>query len=168
MRPWKLTRLLLPVALFAAVLAGCATPGPALVGADRTAVQSKIGSPAYTHPLPGGGERWFYPVGSLQQQVWGVDIDAAGRVTQVRQLHTAENFARIRVGTDTQDDILREFGRPRMTQPYRLSNEVGWMYPYLESGFVNSEMVVLFDPQGIVRRIESGPDPRFLGNGDRR
>ena len=168
MRKSRLHRLLVPAALLAALLAGCGTPGPSLVGSARSDVQSRYGSPAYRAPLPGGGERLFYPVGSLQQEVWAVDIDAGGRVIQVRQVHTAENFARIRIGVDNDADILREFGRPRITQPYPLVDLVGWMYPYLESGFVRSEMVVYFDRQGIVRRVENGPDPRFLGDGDRR
>jgi hypothetical protein len=29
-------------------------------------------------------------------------------------------------------------------------------------------LVVYFDRQGIVRRVENGPDPRFLGDSDRR
>jgi hypothetical protein len=29
-------------------------------------------------------------------------------------------------------------------------------------------MVIYFDAQGIVRKVENGPDPRFLGDGDRR
>jgi len=83
-------------------------------------------------------------------------------------VHTAENFARVRVGVDTDADILREFGRPRVTQPYPMADQVGWMYPYLENGFLNSEMVIFFDRQGVVRRTENGPDPRFLNDGNRR
>jgi hypothetical protein len=168
MRTSMLRRLLLPALVAATVLGGCSTPGPSLVGSDRAAVQSRYGAPAYRTPLAGGGERLFYPVGSLQQEVWAVDIEANGRVTQVRQVHTAENFARVRVGVDTDADILREFGRPRVTQPYSMADQVGWMYPYLENGFLNSEMVIFFDRQGVVRRTENGPDPRFLNDGNRR
>jgi hypothetical protein len=42
------------------------------------------------------------------------------------------------------------------------------MFPYLENDFWRSEMAIYFDPQGIVRKVENGPDPRFLGDGDRR
>lgn len=168
MRNSRLRRLLMPVAVLAAVLAGCGTPGPSLVGADRSHLQSRYGAPGFRAPLAGGGERLFYPVGTLQQEVWAVDIDGTGRITQVRQVHTAENFARVRIGVDTDADILREFGPPRTAQPYRLSGLVGWMYPYLENGFLNSEMVIHFDGQRIVRRMENGPDPRFLGGGDDR
>lgn len=162
-------RRLVPALLLAAVfLAGCATPDASLVGADRAAVQAKHGAAPDRFPLPGGGERWLYPLGGFEQYVWAVDFDAAGRVQAVTQVRTAENFARVRVGVDTQADILREFGRPRITVPFRLTGLVGWMYPYKENGVWNSEMVIYFDGRGIVQRIENGPDPRFLGGNGRR
>jgi len=161
--------VLLPIALAAALLAGCATPDKSLIGADRAAVEARQGSTSARFPLPGGGERWIYPAGGFQQRAWGVDFDAQGRVVAVTQLKTAERFAMVRPGIDTEADILREFGRPRMTQPFPLVNQIGWMFPYLENGIWNSEMVIYFDDKGIVRRIENGPDPRYLGGqGDRR
>ncbi len=167
---WKssLRLLLAPIGLLLALLAGCVTPGPSLVGDDRAAVQSKIGPPPEKYPLPGGGERWMYPWGGLQQRVDAVDFDPAGRVTQVRQVRTAENFARVRIGVDTQADIRREFGPPRIVEPYPRVGLVGWMFPYLENDVWNSEMVIYLDAQGIVRKVENGPDRRFLGGGDDR
>ena len=158
-----------PALLAAALLAaGCATPDASLVGADRKQVEARFGATVVRFPLAGGGERWIHPAGGYQQQAWAVDFDASGRVVSVTQVKTAENFARVRIGADTEADILREFGRPRMTQPFPLVGQTGWMYPYLENGIWNSEMVIYFDPQGVVRRIENGPDPRYIGgNGDR-
>lgn len=164
----SLRLLLMPVVLLVALLAGCATPGPSLVGADRATVQSKIGPPPDRFALPGGGERWMYPWGGLQQRVDVVDFDSSGRVAQVRQVRTGENFARVRVDVDTQADIRREFGPPRTVVPYPRVGLVGWSFPYLENDIWRSEMVIYFDAQGIVRKIENGPDPRFLGDGDRR
>jgi len=164
----RLRPLLAPVALLVALLAGCAAPGPSLVGADRAAVQAAFGSAAESFPLPGGGERWLYPRGGLEQEVQAVDFDGSGRVTQVSQVRTAANFARVRIGVDTQADILRQFGRPRITQPYPRLGLVGWMFPYVEDGWLNSEMVIFFDARGVVQKVQNGPDPRFLGNGDRR
>ena len=168
MSPFWLRPLLAPIALFAILLAGCATPGPALGGADRAAVQASLGAPPEKLQLPGGGERWMYPWGGLQQRVDAVDFDAAGRVARVTQVRTSENFARVRIGVDTQADVRREFGPPRTVEPYPRIGLVGWRFPYVENGVWNSEMVIYFDAQGIVRKVENGPDPRFLGNGDRR
>jgi hypothetical protein len=165
MSDFRLRWLLAPFAV-AAALAGCATPGQSLVGADRAAVQARQGAPAERYPLA-GGERWLYPLGGLQQLVWAVDFDAAGRVAQVRQVRTAENFGRVRIGVDTEADIRREFGPPRIIMPFPMVGLVGWMFPYLENDLWKSEMAIYFDPQGIVRKVENGPDPRFLGGGDR-
>jgi len=165
MRNSSLRALLAPIV--ASLLVACATPDASLVGADGAAVQAKVGSPAETFPLAGGGVRWMYPLGGLQQFVWTVDLDAAGRVTEVRQVRTAANFARVRVGVDTEADIRREFGAPRLVVPFPRVGLVAWMFPYIENEVWRSEMAIYFDPQGIVRRIENGPDPRFLG-GDHR
>jgi hypothetical protein len=168
MRKSSLRRFLTPLAISVALLAGCATPDSSLVGADRAAVLARHGVPPERHPLAGGGERFVYPLGGLQQYVWAVDLDAAGRVMQVSQVRTAANFGRVRIGVDTEADIRREFGPPRLVVPYSRVGLVAWMFPFVENGLWNQEMAIYFDPQGIVRRVESGPDPRFLGGGDNR
>ncbi len=156
------------VALAVALLAGCATPDASLIGADRAAVLARHGNPAERFPSPGGGERWLYPLGGLQQYVWAVELDAAGRVTEVIQVRSAEEFAKVRIDVDTAADIRRRFGVPRLSQPFPLTGQVAWMYPWVENRIWNMEMAIYFDAQGIVRRIENGPDPRFIGGGDRR
>ena len=168
MRESSLRRLVAPFVVLFGVLAGCATPDSSLVGTDSTAVLTRHGSPAETFRLADGGERWLYPLGGLQQYVWAVDFDAAGRVARVTQLRTAANFGRVRVGIDTEDDVRREFGAPRLMMPFSRVGLVAWMYPFVEDRVWNQEMAIYFDPQGIVRRVESGPDPRFLGGGDDR
>ena len=72
------------------------------------------------------------------------------------------------VGLDTEADVRREFGAPRLVVPFPRTGLVGWMFPYLENDIWNSEMAIYFDAQGIVRRLENGPDPRFLGGGNDR
>ncbi|MBK9243707.1 MAG: hypothetical protein IPM30_02455 [Burkholderiales bacterium] len=166
MRNFSLRALLAPLAV--ALLVACATPDASLLGADRDTVLARHGAPPEAFALPGGGERWFYPLGGLQQFVWAVDFDGAGRVAEVRQVRTTENFGRVRIGVDTQADIRREFGPPRIVVPFSRTGLVAWMYPYLEADLWRSEMAIYFDAQGIVRRVENGPDPRFLGDGDRR
>jgi hypothetical protein len=169
MRKSSLRRLLAPLALLVALLAGCATPDASLLGADGAAVLARNGAPAETFRLAGGGERWLYPLGGLQQYVWAVDFDGAGRVAAVEQVRTAANFARVRVGVDTEADVRREFGAPRLVVPYSRVGLVAWMFPFVEDRVWNQEMAIYFDAQGVVRRVESGPDPRFLGGGsDRR
>lgn len=149
-------------------LAGCATPEAIAPGADRAAVVARVGAPPERYPGPDGGERWLYPAGGLQQEAWTIDFGADGRVARIRQVRTMENFARVRVGVDRAADVRREFGPPRLVQEYARVNLVAWMYPYRENGLWNSEMAIYFDADGVVRRVENGPDPRFLGGGNER
>ncbi len=150
-----------------ALLAGCATPERLAVGTERAAVAAQLGAPAQRHPLAAtGGERWVYPAGGLQQETWLVDLDRAGRVNAVRQALTFANFMRVRTGVDTETDVQREFGPPREVQQFKRVNLTAWLYAYKEDGTWNSEMAIYFDPKGVVRKVENGPDPRFLGPGD--
>jgi hypothetical protein len=153
-------------ALFA--LAGCATPSALAPGTPEAEVIAKFGQPAEVYPLPAppNARRLAYPIGRLNQQTWMVDVDANGRMLRVQEAIAAERFAQIRIGKDDTTTIRREFGPPWMIRTYTLSGLTAWMYPYLESGWWNSEMSVYFDKSGIVRKVESGPDERFVGGSD--
>lgn len=154
----------------AAVLAlsGCALPTAVAPGTPEADVISRYGRPAevYALPSPPHARRLAYPLGRLYQQTWLVDVDADGRVLRVTEAISAEHFAQIRVGQDDTTTIRREFGPPWMARTYALSGLTAWIYPYLESGWWNSAMSVYFDRSGIVRRVESGPDERFVGGSD--
>ena len=162
-------RRLASLALAAAtvVLAACATPDRLPAGTSRAEVIARFGSPLAVHALPGGGERFEYQIGPHQQTAWMVDLDSEGRATGVRQVRTAENFARLKVGTDTPQVARREFGTPWHVERYALSGLTAYLYPYRESGAWNLMMALHFDDAGVLRRVESGPDPRFIGGRDR-
>ena len=151
-----------------ALLAGCATPDQMPAGSTRAQVLDKFGKPLAVHPLPGGGERLEYQIGTYQQYAWMVDIDSSGRLTQVNQARTAENFGKLKVGVDTPETVVREFGTPWHIERYALSKLTAYLYPYREANFWNLMMAVHFDDAGVLRRVESGPDPRFIGGRDRR
>ncbi len=167
MRQSSLRRLFAPATLIAVLLAGCATPERLPVGADQAAVLAKVGAPAERYPLP-GGERWVYPAGGLSQETWMVDLDTAGRVAQVEQVLTMASFTRLRTGVDTQAEVRRALGPPRLVQKFSRVKLTAWLYAYKEDGMWNSEMAVYFDPAGVVRKLENGPDPRFLMDGNDR
>lgn len=94
-----------------------------------------------------------------------IDLDPSGRVSRVGQALTTENFARIRVGIDRQEDVLRLLGPPRMKQQYARTEFIAWLYGYKQDGVWDSEMAIYFDSAGVVRELQNGPDPRFLMNG---
>ncbi|MCA3223410.1 MAG: hypothetical protein ING40_04520 [Burkholderiales bacterium] len=156
---------LLLCALSAVLLAGCASPTGILPGTPDSVVRSRLGAPDAVHALP-DGRRLEYVLGPYQQEVFMVDLDAAGAVRQVRQVRTAENFARLQPGRDRVADVQREFGTPWKVERYRASGLTAWLYPYLEGSFY-SMMAVHVDDRGVVQSVQNGPDPRFLGGGNR-
>jgi hypothetical protein len=144
-------------------LGGCATPDQTLAGSPRAQVIDRFGTPIAVYALPGGGERLEYQIGPHQQYAQMVDLGSDGRVIRVNQVRTAENFGRLKVGVDTPDTVQREFGVPWQIQRYALSKLTAYLYPYKESFTWNLMMAVHFDDSGVLRRVESGPDPRFIG-----
>lgn len=155
-------------AVCVAALAACAAPGAIAPGTPQAQVRAQLGRPTAEHALDAGAKRLEYVTGPFQQTKYMIDIDANGRVQRVEQVLTAEKFARLRIGIDDRTIVLREFGIPFYEQTYPLAGLTAWMYPYKEDGVWNSEMAVYFDGRGIVRRVESGPDPRFIRNGSNR
>jgi hypothetical protein len=164
-------------AVAALVLGACATPQAVQPGMTRAAVLESAGRPTRSYALapisgPGGSEagratsRLEY-VGLLSQQVWLVDLDGTDHVVGVSDGRAPGVFARIRVDVDDQPAIRRLLGTPDRVDRYALAHLTAWQYPYRD-GMWNLEMSVMFDDSGIVRRVESGPDPRFDRGADPR
>jgi len=83
------------------------------------------------------------------------------RLISYQQVWTIENFRAIRVKQDTKQDVLVRVGRPTEITRYARVPFEAWNYGFKESGVWNSEMTVYFDDQGVVQKVENGPDPRF-------
>ena len=153
------------VALVAAILlASCATPDSLKPGATEAEVLSKYGKPDSEFAMPDGAKRLEYNRGEFMQRSWMVDIDRDGRVAKVDQVRDEAHFARLQVGSDDKASVRRELGTPWKVEYYPPSHLTGWLYPYRESGVYYSVMTVMFDPTGVFRRAENGPDPRFVIN----
>jgi hypothetical protein len=146
------------------VLGACAMPDSIKPGATEADVFGKLGKPDSEFALPDGVKRLEYNRGEYMQRSWMVDLDREGHVARVDQVRDEAHFARLNVGTDDQASVRRALGTPWKVEYYPPSKLTGWLYPYRESGVFNSVMTVMFDPSGVLRRAENGPDPRFLGN----
>jgi outer membrane protein assembly factor BamE (lipoprotein component of BamABCDE complex) len=156
--------LLLTVAIVA-----CSVPGSVKPGDTQDAVRSAAGRPTAVVALPDGGVRWQYSGQPYDQSVWNINMNAQGRVVSVEQMMSDEAFARIRSGKDTRADVLREFGQPAETFSFPMMDETAFMYRYFIHGGFYAAMFVYFDPQGVVKRTETGMDPwRIRDGGDRR
>lgn len=140
------------------LLAGCAIPvNP---GDPETQVISRLGKPNATYQE--GNERLLeYDQGAFGQETHMARISPDGRLISYKQVLTLEQFATIKVGQATKNDVLLIVGHPLDTIFYNRVKLEGWNYGFKESGVWNSMMTVYFDEAGIVRKLENGPDPRF-------
>ena len=148
------------LALFSSLLialAGCATVTP---GMTRDEVLSSLGRP--TAELDRDGiHRLQYSRQPMGQSVVMVDLDASGRVVQSREVMNPSNFYKIDVsGTTTQADILWAFGPPATVDGVMAWNGNIWSYRWKD--IEDMWFWVYFDPSGVVRRIQQGPDVPFF------
>jgi hypothetical protein len=146
------------------ILAACATPAIIKPGQTEAEVLARFGKPDSAFDLQDGARRLEYNRGEFMQLSWMIDVDAHGRVKQVDQVRDEAHFARLQPGIDDQTSTRRTLGTPWKVEYYPPSKLTAWLYPYKEAGVYNSVMAIMFDPGGVFRRAESGPDPRFVVN----
>ncbi|WP_241523089.1 outer membrane protein assembly factor BamE domain-containing protein [Herminiimonas fonticola] len=148
------------------MLSACASlmPPPINVGEPEASVVAKLGRPTARIPDNNG-----YLL-EYSRNPWGQAIDMArfsndGRLISYEQVLTTEKFATIKPGISTKTEVVRAIGHPSETSYLpRLQLEV-WTYPYKENGVWNSVMHVHFNNNGIVNKMENGPDLRFDRDG---
>jgi hypothetical protein len=148
--------------LFIALLAtGCAVrqPLPA-VGTPLAAVQARMGQPSGVYP-DGAGQVLEYATGPMGQTTWMAHIGADGKLIAIEQTLTASVFARLKVGVAGKDEVLRTIGRPAERSFLDLPQLEVWSYRYKESDVWNSMMHLHFDKSGVLRMMQSGPDPMY-------
>jgi hypothetical protein len=154
-------------AVCVAAMAACASPGSLPLGMSQSEALQTLGAPTAKVALPDGGSRLQYSGQPFNQSVWNVDFDAQGRLVRTDQMMSDASFLRIQAGQHTQQDILRDFGRPADVYRFRLADETAFMYRYLTHGGFKAAMFVYFDPAGVVKRTETGLDPWAIRNGNR-
>jgi hypothetical protein len=131
------------------------------LGAPLAEVQAKLGQPRAVYRLPDGSQVLEYagqPMGQFQHMA---TIGADGRLVSYEQVLTSENFAKVKIGQWTKDDILHTYGHPAETSHVAFHNYEVWSYRYKEAGVWNSMMHVHFDERGTVQQMINGPDPMY-------
>ncbi len=147
------------LALALATLAGCAAhPDLLRVGMTRDELDTRFGKPS-AERHDGDDDVRIYTSAPLGQVAAAAHVGPDGRVTAVEPLFNLEHFAQIEVNRWTQADVLSHFGRPSEISGTR--NYLVWGYRYRESGEWNSMFSVMFDPSGIVRQTQNGPDEMY-------
>jgi hypothetical protein len=153
--------------LGALLLAGCAQPWQRFqAGEDESTIIAKLGAPRETYDLPNGGKRLMWPTQPMGETTTAADIDASGKIVNVRQVLQPNEFYKAQIGTWTRSDVLVNFGRPEETSYYPLMKRQVWTYRYLEDNVWYMMYSFYFDDQGVLRTTQKTPDP--LHDPDRR
>lgn len=155
----RMTRLFPLLAL--ALLAACASGPPVAPGETEAAARVKMGPPAAIHRLADGTFRYEYSPGPFGQHAWMAQFGVDGRLATLEQVRSEVAFGRIRTGVSDKAAVLATLGRPSEVSRVRLHDYEVWSYRYKENGVWDSMMHVHFDEAGIVRLMQSGPDPLY-------
>ena len=101
----------------------------------------------------------MWPTQPMGEVTTAADIDAAGKVINVRQVLQTGEFYRAEPDKWTQSDVLVQFGRPAETAYFPLKKRQVWSYRYLEDGVWYQLFNFAFDDAGVLRETLKSPDP---------
>lgn len=149
-------------ALFTALtltLSGCALFNPPKAGQSVTEITHTLGNPSY---------QWQ----DQQDTVYEYNGGFMGQFTYMARFHdnkllsyeqvwTLQNFNKIVPQQWNQEQVIRLVGHPTEIRRYGNTTDIAWNYGYKESNIWNSMMSIYFNDQGIVTKVENGPDPRY-------
>jgi hypothetical protein len=148
------------VCLAVLMLAGCVQPWHQFqAGQDQSAIISRMGPPREVYELPDSGRRLMWPTQPMGTTTVAADVDASGKIVQVRQVLQINEFNRAEIGTWTRNDVLVNFGRPVETAFFRLSQREVWSYRYVENNITPLLFNFSFDTNGVLREMQRTPDP---------
>jgi hypothetical protein len=119
----------------------------------RDEVSARLGSPSRVVAI-NNGTRLQYSGQPLGQWANMVDLDAAGRVVQARQVLNANDFNRIEIGKWTRQDVEREFGPPAYVGRVMSWPDDIMTYRWLEID--NMLYWVYLDQNNVVQRTGQG------------
>jgi len=151
--------LMWPVlAVFAALLAACASPDRMPLGSSRDATLAQLGPPTAVHRLS-DGERLQYSYQPAGPWVHNLDFDANGRLLRHTQVMDPADFERhIVVDQWTRAEVQQRYGRPALVEKVARFDGDIWTYRFLEISR-RRMLHVHIDPQGVVRRVMSTDEP---------
>lgn len=159
--------LTLVTTALALVLTACSSmPETVALGASRAAIEQRLGTPTAVHALP-EGTRLQYSRQPSGQQVFNLDLDAQGRLARVDQVLDVEWLQRIEVDRWTQEDVLRQFGRPAVVERVARFDGGVWTYRYLEPFSLARLAHIHIDTQGVVRKVVYTDEPLLDDVGNR-
>lgn len=143
-------RLLTPLVtmLFAAMLAGCASPRTVGSGSTLVEMLARAGPPTDIRFDRNGDELWEYATGPQGHETYLVRAGADQRVKEVTQLLTDEQLQKIVPGTMTKADVRHILGRPSDLS-FTGAGTV-WSWRFRRDGSQLGFLTVRFNPDNTV------------------
>ena len=120
-------------------------------------VRDRFGAPENVWEEPGGARTFEYNRQPAGQVNYMITLGADGRLVGVRQVLTAENFARVTPGMDMAL-VRRSLGKPAKVTPYRLSGETHHDWRFAEPPNIPKVFTVVTKDGRTVLRTQIGPD----------
>ncbi len=121
-------------------------------------VRKQFGDPVTITVEPDGSKTMDYP---RQPEGWTnyvIQIGPDGKMSSLRQLLTADNFARVQPGLG-QQEVRNLLGRPAKQQRFDLKKEEVWDWRF-KNGQESKIFSVTFNTAGQVTATGVGDDPR--------
>jgi outer membrane protein assembly factor BamE (lipoprotein component of BamABCDE complex) len=131
--------------------------------ATEADVRREFGEPHATYSEADGGKTFEYSRQPEGQVAWMITIGADGKMSALRQVLKASEFAKIKPGMD-KAEVRRMLGKPYKTAKYDLKpDEEHWDWRWLD-GQRAMVFSVTFDRDGKVATSASSDDPREQQN----
>ena len=145
------------LAMFTVLGLCMACTSPPAVNAPVTEVLKTWGRPTAIYALQPAGQRLEYASGPFGRTTWMVDVDAAGRVSQARQVLSEAEFFKLQSAPGlVRDDVLRWIGAPGEWRGARGGGQTwSWRYPTHDCLWFQLSL----DPQGLVQGSGFFVDP---------
>jgi len=140
--------ILIAVMLFAATLAGCASPRSVGAGSTLVEMLAKAGPPTDIRFDRNGDELWEYATGPQGHETYLVRAGADRRVKEVTQLLTDEQLQKIIPGTMTKADVRHLLGKPSELS-FTGAGTV-WSWRFKRDGSQLGFLTVRFNPDNTV------------------
>jgi outer membrane protein assembly factor BamE (lipoprotein component of BamABCDE complex) len=139
---------LLATMLFAAALAGCASPRSVGTGSTLVEMLARAGPPTDIRFDRNGDELWEYTTGPQGHETYLVRAGADNRVKEITQLLTDEQLNKIVPGTMTKADVRHILGKPSV-QTFAAVGTV-WSWRFKRDGSQSGYLTVRFNPDNTV------------------
>jgi 2-polyprenyl-6-methoxyphenol hydroxylase-like FAD-dependent oxidoreductase len=127
--------------------------------ATEADVRAQFGEPAAVQAEADGARTFEYPRQPEGRTNYFITIGADGKMSALRQVLNARNFAKVQPGLD-KAEVRRILGRPAKTTPYELKQEEVWDWRFSDDASQPKQFSVTFDANGKVLAQAVGEDPR--------